>query len=88
MYQHKSLRLADMDSKPAMQLLFLLPGSLTQDGRDRSRDYKLSGFHCPLGSWDAQMLSCYFLGKGGAQLLGSLQAVLTGLEDPKDDAGH
>lgn len=28
--------------------------SLTRDGRDRGRDYKLSGFHVPPGSWDSQ----------------------------------
>lgn len=28
--------------------------SLTQDGRDRSLDYKISGIHAPRGSWDAQ----------------------------------
>jgi nicotinamidase-related amidase len=30
--------------------------SLTADGRDRSLDYKISGFHVPKGSWDAQVL--------------------------------
>jgi hypothetical protein len=29
--------------------------SLTADGRDRGLDYKLSGFHVPPGSWDAQV---------------------------------
>ena len=29
---------------------------LTQDGRDRSLDYKITGFHVPPGSWDAQVL--------------------------------
>lgn len=28
--------------------------SLRADGQDRSRDYKISGFHVPVGSWDAQ----------------------------------
>ncbi|PSC74262.1 isochorismatase [Micractinium conductrix] len=32
--------------------------SLTADGRDRSLDYKLSGFHVPPGHPDAQMLEC------------------------------
>ena len=32
--------------------------SLTADGRDRSLDYKLSGFHCPPGSADAEVLEC------------------------------
>lgn len=26
-----------------------------QDGRDRGLDYKISGFHVPPGSWDAQV---------------------------------
>ena len=30
--------------------------SLTADGRDRSLDYKISGFHVPRGSWDARVL--------------------------------
>ena len=31
--------------------------SLTADGRDRSLDYKISGFHVPPGSFDAQVLA-------------------------------
>jgi len=31
--------------------------SLTKDGRDRSLDYKISGFNVPKGSWDAKVLS-------------------------------
>ncbi len=36
--------------------------SLTQSGRDRSLDYKISGIHVPPGSWDAQVspASCLF----------------------------
>jgi ureidoacrylate peracid hydrolase len=30
--------------------------SLTNDGRDRSLDYKITGFNVPRGSWDAQVL--------------------------------
>lgn len=30
--------------------------SLTADGRDRGRDYVISGFHVPPGSWDARVL--------------------------------
>lgn len=29
--------------------------SLTEDGRERSLDYKISGFHIPKSSWDAQV---------------------------------
>jgi len=30
--------------------------SMTRDGRDRSLDYKISGFNVPRGSWDGQVL--------------------------------
>ena len=30
--------------------------SLTKDGRDRSLDYKITGFHVPRGSWDGKVL--------------------------------
>jgi nicotinamidase-related amidase len=30
--------------------------SLTRDGRDRSLDYKITGFNVPKGSWDAQVI--------------------------------
>ena len=30
--------------------------SLTDDGRDRSLDYKISDMHVPRGSWDGQVL--------------------------------
>jgi len=32
--------------------------SLTADGRDRSLDYKISGFHVPPGSFDARVRAC------------------------------
>lgn len=30
--------------------------SLTRDGRDRSLDYKVTGFHVPKGSWDGKVI--------------------------------
>lgn len=30
--------------------------SLTRDGRDRSLDYKVTGFHVPRGSWDGKVI--------------------------------
>ena len=30
--------------------------SLTADGRDRSLDYKITGFHVPKGSWDGKVI--------------------------------
>lgn len=39
-----------------MEVLFTVIESLTQDGRDRSLDYKISGFNVPRGSWGARVL--------------------------------
>jgi ureidoacrylate peracid hydrolase len=39
-----------------IEVLHTLIESQTQDGRDRSLDYKISGFHVPKGSWDAQVV--------------------------------
>lgn len=36
--------------------MFTVIRSLTRDGRDRGRDYKLSGFHVPPGCWDASVV--------------------------------
>ena len=38
------------------EILYAVIESLTKDGRDRSLDYKISGFHVPPGSWDGQVL--------------------------------
>ena len=40
-----------------VETIFTVIQSLTPDGRDRGQDYKISGFHVPPGSWDAQVLS-------------------------------
>jgi ureidoacrylate peracid hydrolase len=40
-----------------IEVLYTVIESLTQDGRDRSLDYKISGFNVPRGSWDAQVLA-------------------------------
>jgi ureidoacrylate peracid hydrolase len=37
-------------------VLYTVIESLTQDGRDRGLDYKISGLHAPKGSWDVQVL--------------------------------
>jgi ureidoacrylate peracid hydrolase len=39
-----------------MEILYAVIQSLTKDGRDRSLDYKISGFDVPRGSWDGQVL--------------------------------
>ena len=38
-----------------VEVLYTVIQSLTVDGRDRSLDYKFSGFHVPPNSWDAQV---------------------------------
>lgn len=39
-----------------IEVLYTTIESLTKDGRDRSLDYKITGFNVPKGSWDAQVL--------------------------------
>jgi len=39
-----------------IEVLYTVIQSLTRDGRDRSLDYKITGFHVAPGSWDAQVL--------------------------------
>lgn len=39
-----------------VEVMYTVIENLTQDGRDRSLDYKITGFNVPRGSWDAQML--------------------------------
>ena len=38
-----------------IEILYTIIESLTADGRDRSLDYKITGFNVPKGSWDAQV---------------------------------
>ena len=39
-----------------IEVLYTVIESLTLDGRDRSLDYKITGFNVPRGSWDARVL--------------------------------
>ncbi|HEX7075320.1 MAG TPA: isochorismatase family cysteine hydrolase [Hyphomicrobiaceae bacterium] len=39
-----------------IEVLYTVIESLTRDGRDRSLDYKITGFHVPRGSWDGKVL--------------------------------
>ncbi len=39
-----------------VEVLYTVIESLTKDGRDRSLDYKITGFHVPRGSWDGKVL--------------------------------
>ena len=39
-----------------IEVLYTTIESLTKDGRDRSLDYKITGFNVPKGSWDARVI--------------------------------
>ncbi len=39
-----------------IEVLYTTIESLTQDGRDRSLDYKITGFNVPKGSWDGRVI--------------------------------
>mgnify|MGYP006274565961 FL=1 len=39
-----------------VEVLYTTIESLTKDGRDRSLDYKITGFNVPRGAWDAQVI--------------------------------
>ncbi len=39
-----------------IEVTYTVIESMTEDGRDRSLDYKISGFNVPRGSWDGQVL--------------------------------
>ncbi len=39
-----------------VEVLYTTIESLTKDGRDRSLDYKITGFHVPKGAWDGKVI--------------------------------
>lgn len=39
-----------------IEVMFTVIENLTQDGRDRSLDYKITGFNVPKGAWEAQVV--------------------------------
>ena len=39
-----------------VEVMYTLIRNLTQDGRDRSLDYKITGFSVPPGSWDGEVI--------------------------------
>jgi ureidoacrylate peracid hydrolase len=39
-----------------VEILYTTIESLTKDGRDRSLDYKITGFNVPKGSWDGKVI--------------------------------
>ncbi len=49
-------RLLHAARKARIETLHTVIESLTQDGRDRSLDYKITGFNVPKGSWDARVV--------------------------------
>jgi nicotinamidase-related amidase len=48
--------LRDAARSAGIEVIYTVMQSLTADGRDRSLDYKLTGFHYPPGSEEAQMI--------------------------------
>jgi ureidoacrylate peracid hydrolase len=42
--------------KAGIEVMYTLIRSLTKDGRDRSLDYKITGFNVPPGSWDGEVI--------------------------------
>jgi len=42
--------------KAGIEVMYTTIESLTKDGRDRSLDYKITGFNIPKGSWDGKVI--------------------------------
>lgn len=49
-------RLQETCRQKQIEVLYTTIESLTKDGRDRSLDYKITGFNVPKGSWDGQVI--------------------------------
>lgn len=49
-------RLLDAFRATRLEVIYTVIESLTQDGRDRSLDYKLSGFNFAKGSWESRVV--------------------------------
>ena len=49
-------KLQDACRKAGIEVMYTTIESLTKDGRDRSLDYKITGFNVPRGSWDAKVI--------------------------------
>jgi len=49
-------RLQAAARKAGIEVMYTTIESLTKDGRDRSLDYKISGFHVPKDSWDGKVI--------------------------------
>ena len=42
--------------KAGIEVMYTTIESMTKDGRDRSLDYKITGFNVPKGSWDGEVI--------------------------------
>jgi ureidoacrylate peracid hydrolase len=49
-------RLQEAARAAKVEVMYTTIESLTADGRDRSLDYKITGFHVPKGSWDGKVI--------------------------------
>ncbi|MCY4148572.1 MAG: cysteine hydrolase [Gammaproteobacteria bacterium] len=49
-------RLQESFRHAGIEVMYTTIESLTHDGRDRSLDYKITGFHVPKGSWDGRVI--------------------------------
>lgn len=49
-------RLQSAFRRAGIEVLYTTIESLTKDGRDRSLDYKITGFNVPKGSWDGRVV--------------------------------
>ena len=50
------VRLQSACRQAGIEVMYTTIESLTEDGRDRSLDYKISGFNVPKGSWDGRVI--------------------------------
>ena len=49
-------RLQEACRRAKVEVMYTTIESLTKDGRDRSLDYKITGFNVPKGSWDGKVI--------------------------------
>ncbi len=52
----KMVRVQSLCRRAGVEVMHTVIENLTRDGRDRSLDYRITGFNVPKGSWDAQVL--------------------------------
>jgi len=58
-----------------VEVMYTTIESLTKDGRDRSLDYKITGFNVPKGSWDGQVIDALAPGEDEINLPKSSSSV-------------